>query len=453
MASTTDSRLCSAFSVGAALVVLTLLAAGTAVAAQAPGVDWRRSDWFPVHPTNGPQTKAMSGEDWWYDHENSYDGSRALQGHIVAGYSSFINWTVSELPFGGCVSSQLRAPDVCEFESPGNVKGDIAMTMALIDPTGTTRFWIKKYGQGFFFRVIQTSDGGYLATGTSPSTRDFSGQPIYYNPGQMPGMVTDSFDLGNGCSLTGDNGKYRVAVVKTDALGNVQWQYSYGMQPYRNSNGVPQPVNAYEATGLGWDLIETPSGNFIIVGDTIDPQNTYLCGSANPRKLSRGFMIEVTPAGHWVSGQFLGPTNAPSTIAAITRVPTTGGDLYVLASNELFPTVAGNGYTGCNLFQKVVVRAVAATPAHPLIWQRTDFDLPIPANATESQRTDGVEVSGSGEILLPIIEQCTGCLYSGYNTGLAKVFRLDAAGQIAGASTVGNVTAYDLKLDVTPTPD
>lgn len=454
MASTAGLRLRNVFSIGAALIVLTLLAEGATAAAQAPGVDWRRSDWFPVHPTNGPQTKAMSGEDWWYDHDNSYDGSRALQGHIAAGFSSFINWTASELPFGGCVDSQPGAPDVCAFESPGNVRGDIAMTMALIDPSGSARLWIKKYGLGFFFRVIQTSDGGYLATGTSPSTRDFAGQPIYYNPGQTPGMITDSFDLGNGCPSTGGDARYRVAVVKTDALGNVQWQYSYGMQPYRDAFGVPQPVKAYGATGLGWDLIETPSGNFLIVGDTIDPQNTYVCGNNNdPQRLSRGFVIEVTQAGHWVSGQFFGPTDAPSTVAAITRVSTSGGDRYVLASNELFPTSSFNGYTGCNLFQKVVVRAVGTTQALPLIWQKTDFDIPIPANETTSQRTDGVEVSSSGEILLPLIEQCAGCLYSGYNTGLGKVFRLDSSGQITGASVVGQVTAFDLKLDVTPTPD
>ncbi len=47
-----------------AIVLLTVLAEG-ALSAQAPGVQWRRSDWFPTHPTAGPQTQDQSGEDWW----------------------------------------------------------------------------------------------------------------------------------------------------------------------------------------------------------------------------------------------------------------------------------------------------------------------------------------------------------------------------------------------------
>ena len=434
-----------AVSIGTGFIGL-LLFAVSAFAVQAPGVQWRRTDWFPTHPVTGPQTQAMSGEDWWYDHKNSYDGSHALQGHITAGYSTFVNWTPTEWPSGGCVASTLNEPNCDDFESAGNVKGEIAATMALIDPTGTNRFWFKTYNLGLFFRVIQTSDGGYLATGTSFSTRDFNGQPIYYNPGQSPGNVTDSFDLGNGCPLTGGDEVPRVSLVKTDALGNLQWQYTYGMQPYRDANGVPHPDDAYNARGLGWNLIETSSGNFIVVGETLDLQHPTGCGDDSP--LSRDFLLEVTPDGHWVSGQFLGPTDGPSNISAIAKLATATGDRYVISSNEWF-----NDPKGCPLFQRVVAREIDGTPAHSLLWLQTNFDIPVPENETLNQRTDSVEVGSSGEILLPIIEKCDGCLYASFNTGLAKVFRLNGSGEILDASEVGTVTAYDLKLGVVPTSD
>lgn len=433
-----------------AFVVLAL-AAGSA-AAQAPGIDWQRSDWFPVHPTDGNQAAAASGEDWWYDHDNSYDGSHALQGYIAAGFSTFVNWAPSELPFGGCFESSLDAPKCEHFESAGNVRGEIATTMALVDREGQKRIWIRKYSVGYFTRVIQTSDGGYLAVGTSPSTVDLEGERIFYNPGQTPGELTDFFGPGNGCSA-GDGGKYRVVAVKVDKLGQKEWQYSYGMEPYRDQNGNPQAATAYGASGSAWDVIETPSGNFLIVGDTYDSHHSYFCGSGAPNALSRGFLIEVDKLGHWVSGNFFGPVDAPSTVDAIALLRTPAGDRYVLASNELFPTTAVNPFTGCGLYQKVTVRCVDAAPGHPELWQRTNFDIASPADENQSQRTDGIEVNASGVILLPLIEKCTGCLYASTNRGLAKVFQLDAAGQILGSSDVGPVLAFDLKHDLTVTAD
>lgn len=443
-------------SIAAALIVLSLLA--DSASAQAPGVQWRRSDWFPVHPVTGPQTQATSGEDWWYDHKNSYNvTTNALQGYIAAGFSSFVNWTPSELSVGGCVDSHLHAPNCNELESTGTVTGALASTLALLPADGTAPLWFKMYHLGFFFRVIQTSDGGYLATGTSSSTRDFLGSPIYYNPGQTPLQTTDSFDLGDACLLTG-GGKDHISLVKTDAYGNVEWQYLYGMEPYRDGNGNSDADDAFAATGLGWDVIETPT-SFIMVGGATDLHHTYFCGSNN--LVTRGFLIEVTKTGQWLSGQFLGPTTVSGNASAIARYSTGSGsgakDHYVISSNELFPGGGLNGYTGCNLFQKVVLAQLDGTPAHLQEWKVTDFDIASPQNETSSQRTDDVRISNStssgNQILLPIIEKCTGCLYAAPNSGTGKVFRLDTSGQIVGFSDVGTVSAFDLKLRVTPTPD
>src|SRR5436309_75280 len=79
-------------------VVLTTSILCVPAAAQAPSVDWRRSDWFPSFPplSSIAQSQNASGEDWWYHHANSYNGSNELQGYIAAGYSSFRNYVPIE---------------------------------------------------------------------------------------------------------------------------------------------------------------------------------------------------------------------------------------------------------------------------------------------------------------------------------------------------------------------
>lgn len=427
-------------------VILALLTGG-ALFAQAPGVQWRRTDWFPTHPVTGPQTQDQSGEDWWYDHKNSYSGSHALQGYITAGFSSFVNWAPNDVSLGGCVDAPLNGPDCSELETQGNVTGGIKSTLALIDPAGTTRFWFKAYNLGFFYRVIQTSDGGYLATGTTTSTVDFLGKPIYYNPGQAAG--SDRFTPGQGCPLIDGGGKSHVTLVKTDASGNVQWQYLYGLQSYRDFFGNPDPDEAFEATGLGEDLLETSNGHFIVVGSLSDPHYSYSCNGS--KGLSRAFLIEVDATGSWVSGRYLGSTTELTDATAISQYSNQGKDHFLVSGTEFFTGAAPNGYTGCKLFQKVVLQQLDGTKDHAQEWRATDFDIASPASETASQRTDDVQVSTSGQILLPIIEHCTGCLYAGFNSGQAKVFRLNKDGQTLATSDLGTVTAFDLKLRIVPT--
>jgi len=53
--------------------------------AQAPDVEWRSIDWAPTG-WNGPVTQGQSGEDWWYNHTNSYDINGNLNGYLAVGY-------------------------------------------------------------------------------------------------------------------------------------------------------------------------------------------------------------------------------------------------------------------------------------------------------------------------------------------------------------------------------
>lgn len=416
---------------------------------QAPPVQWQRSDWYPTNPNTGlSQTRDASGEDWWYDHINAYDTSGALVGFLAAGYSSFINYTISESSTGGCLQSSLGAPTCSELETTGNVKGYPVQTLALISPDGATRAWYRKYNSDWFNRVIQTSDGGFLAIGVTDATRTPAGAPIYYNPNQHLGSTTDQFTNPTACTL-GDN-KRHIALIKTDASGNIQWQFIYGFQPYRNGSGVPDPATAYSSTGEGWDVVETPAGHFKLVGNATDRNYTYTCNNQTTF-VNRAVIIEVASNGYWISGNLLGPTSAPSNATGIAKYMNSGTLEYVVSGTEMFQGSSFNPYTGCNLFQKVNLMQFDDPQSTPS-WTVTNLDY----SPTASQNTFDVQISvnnGNNEILLPAIVNCDGCLYAATNVGEGKVYRLNVTGQVISTTSIGQVKGYDLRLGVTPTTD
>ena len=443
------------------LLAAQLIVAHSASAQQAPAVDWQRTDWYPTLPWGPSQSQAQSGEDWWYDHKNSYvvptSSNPIPNGHICAGFSSYANLLLGdESGSGGCnqPSWDPHSPFCEDFEDGTHRRGTIQATLALIPPNGGPATWFKMYNDGTFYRVIQTSDGGYLAVGHTAATRTggSTGAPFLYNPNQSAGQVTDQFGVNMGCQQPGEN-RGHMMLVKTDSSGNVQWQYLYGMQAYRDSNGNPDPVSAYKSDADPSGLIETDSGNIRIVGNAPDPNAPqYPCGGQ--QILRRAFMMEVNgQTGYWNWGAFYGPTTAPSNFAAITKYGTGSNLKYAVSGTEMQPHGSPNAYTGCDLWQEAYVILFDSTGPPPTqIWKKGGFPN---SQATFSQRTDDIQISTSGNILFPIIIDCQGCLYSGYNSGEAQVYRLDPNnnGNILGVSNLAQVTAYDLKLRIHPTAD
>ena len=108
--------------------------------------------------------------------------------------------------------------------SPSTNKG--SYWLVKFDPLGNT-IWDQEYGgtnSDELFTMEATSDGGYILGGWSNST---------------DGDVSNSI------------GKLDAWVVKTDALGNVEWERSYGTTDHDKVI----------------DIKETPNGNFIIAGN------------------------------------------------------------------------------------------------------------------------------------------------------------------------------------------
>lgn len=405
--------------------------------AQAPAVDWKRTDWLPFIPgTNTPITQNGSGEDWWYDHLTSV-GQSGIDGILCAGYSTVPNWWLSETSLGGCLESVAGDPECTDFETPGNQKGSIMSTLAMVNTNGSGYQWYNSYLEGFFNRVIQTSDGGFLAIGATANTRvSTTSAPIYYNPGESPGDVTDQFDLGVACAA----GTYvrHIVLVKIDHAGAVQWQYIYGMTPYRQGNTL-QPDRAYAALGEGWDVVELPTGEFAMTGYAMDP----------PNGITREFLIKVDAGGQWLWGSFYGPNDKGSTGKAITTYGTGPGLKLVVSGHELFTGSVASPFLSNGLFQKAFLKQYDASGSGAPTTHEWAIDNVDP-DYTASQSTHDVQiqVNGNNDILWPIITHCENCLYAGFNSGQGKVYRVNTSGGILGSTDFGTVTAYDLKMRV-----
>jgi hypothetical protein len=432
-----------------------------------PRLAWECSHWYPNNPSLAygpapsgtlPRAQKASGEDWWYDHKNSYDSNGRLIGYIAAGYSQFVQWAPSELPGGGCLLTQLGIADCQELESVGNVDGGIVATMALTDSNGSV-VWSHAYEPGYFTRVIQTSDGGYLAIGRSYGTLAPDGTPLAYNPGQPegcmagnPSSISNAFSPGKGCPLNGGSASPHLLLVKTDSTGMVSWQHLYGIQPYDD------PRDAYDANVDAWDVTETPEGNFITVGTTVDPNSNFLCNGSGsyPRSLNRGFVIEVDRHGMWRWGSFLplspansqGPSfNNPSIVTAITRQVGVPGVPYNY--------VISGWYTTSECRQRIFAIQFSEPtsppppcPALPIVWQNFYVALVVPEAGDQS--TFGIQIAsrpGPVVILLPAVVNISG------NEGDATVYSLDGNGTLLASTPITHAKAFDLRLMVVPTAD
>jgi hypothetical protein len=407
-------------------------------------IEWRHSYAFPTYPGDGAQSPEASGEDWWYDHANSFIAGTP-NGYICAGYSGFVNYTLSEAATGGCLASTLHDPDCNEMEDDNHIKGDVLATLALVSSDGATPTWYRTYGEGYFRHVIQTNDGGYVAIGVSSATRTPGGNPLFYDPNRDPGNPTDAFGSAAACTL-GANVTHML-VVKTDASGAVQWEYLYGMAPYRNGG---DPSTAYASMSEGWGIVETPTHGFMLVGNAAAP-DSYFC--AKNKVVTRACVIEIDANGAWIGGDYYGPTDLPSNAAAITKYADGGGTHYVVSGTEMFHDPPNyNGYTGCDLYQRVTLNQFG--PNWPLAAQWTIGNIDAGALHDRSQATYGIDYQPLGPVILfPVITQCIGCLYGAYNRGDARIYRVGTDGTLNGFADLGTVTAYDLELSVVATPD
>ncbi len=125
-----------------------------------------------------PQSRAESGEDWFYGHENIMIGGN-FGGFITAGYSSWPNcwWAGPEYCSrpNPLIGEPLNnngdwRPNIEEFEKVDYRKGHTRGLVAQVDPDGE-EVWYRHLFPGQIWNAIQTSDGGFLCAGVAYTSR------------------------------------------------------------------------------------------------------------------------------------------------------------------------------------------------------------------------------------------------------------------------------------------
>jgi len=117
-----------------------------------------------------------------------------------------------------------------------------------LDLNGDT-LWSKNYGgtgNEWFYQIVQSNDGGYLAAG-----------------------YTDSC---SGCAITFGQGGEDIYLVKTDANGNLKWSYTYGTShsEYAFGHCLTKTMDGgYIITGQGGSGAQSATGIFLLKIDSM----------------------------------------------------------------------------------------------------------------------------------------------------------------------------------------
>lgn len=126
-----------------------------------------------VQNLGAPQPRTSTGEEWWFGHSNGLDNGVTV-GVITAGHASWPNcyWKGSGCSLsladeiGTSTTSFSPRPD--ELEKPDHRKGETRGMVSRLDLEGEL-IWSRKLLPGQLFNAIQTSDGGFVATGITYS--------------------------------------------------------------------------------------------------------------------------------------------------------------------------------------------------------------------------------------------------------------------------------------------
>ena len=196
-----------------------------------PGVDWHRTFWLEDNSLGTNVSRNQSSEDWTYSVGQIKEGADVV-GYVCAGYAHDPNLTTS-------------SPDLERFECTNWGIGTIYCRMYTLDLQGN-KVHDEIYGGGVFYKVIHTSDGGFLAVGRT----SLCDEDIGYNPYTGTAGI-ESYEIPCG-------GQQHAYAVKTDEDLQVEWQYIYGYEQ-------DDLEIASDARTWAMEVVERPNGNFVLL--------------------------------------------------------------------------------------------------------------------------------------------------------------------------------------------
>ena len=436
-----------------------------------PGVEWQRGYSPNVDPffSGGPLLipEEHTGEDWWYDHKNAYTNG-IHDGYICVGYCSIVNEEIVEP--SGCIPERISThPNDCRLDYPYipniyNTNTSSSLTNPIFGSTKLTYIsrtdlngnvlWTKMFDHGEFFRVIQSSDGGFVAVGNTRSSVDIfkNSVPLIYNPtiSNPAGQVTPC-DLA--CSYLGvpmDGPKKQVYVVKIDGSGKLIWKYRYGYYSTSDDKFCGTANDGYDIVELG----TPPNLYYRVVGSSTTREKNQLPGVERNFFNTNGYILDIDYHGNKINdvvitspglippGQF-----AANTFNAIEKsVNSSGQEIvaitgnYGLVNRVLSPfwdidaalvyypggSVSMGNVTGYS-FNLLGYNTFGGNPS-------TSFDLVFDAN---------------NNLLIPVLFNGVGRVYDG------EVLRYDPilSNPINHYGLNGPFCAFDMKMGITNTSD
>ncbi|WP_019039407.1 hypothetical protein [Psychroflexus tropicus] len=192
------------------------------------------------------------------------------------------------------------------------------------------------------YAAIQTEDGGFIQVGHSES---------------------DDFDI------TDPKGSYDVWVVKTSEDGDLDWQQNFGGSSIE----------------IGYDIIKTDGGNYLLVGDTRSTDKDV----SNPRGSADVWIIKFDPEGELIWEKTYGGSDFESGRSIVAL----GNDEYFVTSSSQSLNAQLDFNYGMNDVWNFIINGNGE-----LIWQKTTggSQLDLGNDAARNARGE-IFVVGSSE--------------------------------------------------------
>ncbi|WP_083261407.1 right-handed parallel beta-helix repeat-containing protein, partial [Crocinitomix algicola] len=430
-----------------------------------PKVAWRYHD-IQARITNSPiavqhiadikgatNSFVDSGEDWWYDIQNIYEGGVHV-GYILCGFTSWqnISFDESELAINpGCRIKPLSSVDCDRPIVDDREIGPKVTTVGRYDLQGNM-VWCRAqvHAEEGAMAITTTSDGGSIFTGWSESTRTLSGEPIYYNPTSSD-PDTDVNDHISDCL----DYRFKMIVGKVDANGNTEWVHAYG-----NDLGIPElDEEILSTSSIGYDVIEIKGSDpvqYRVVGRcedmTIPPSGGV--------RYTKGFVVDIDEDGLILNKSLIGNGAGYTDFREIIQSKDDLDEFYVTGYGQ-DNTTNGLGTGHEAILIKIDENQVQQSFGNTT-WNGTDAFIESPTSSTENNVGWDVKMLENGKIVWAYLDNATNGLGGGFeNYGNAKILLIDPSDESYTTIDMGAVNTYgfsefrafDLKVGLTETQD
>ncbi len=442
-----------------------------------PEVHWRKIEWPEWDSETGqPVSQENSGEDWWYDHKNTYDANGVQTGFIAVGFhygvNRLINYDIRDLDnngtYEGCdycdAASESHIVEL--FETPTIKRRCGRAIMMQFDMHGRCK-WARNYNAGEFISVIQTSDGGFLALGYTSTTinapvniqNNYSSMApsyinansyLFYNP--IMGQNLTHFDCQNTLATSKlpsayDNRGSRPFLVKTDANGLIEWNYQYGGQDFYTEENA-----AFSQKMGSGDIVETDNGDFLIIYST----KKYNASVPDDKNNFQSYLISISEEG-FVNWKI--PVIGPSfELSSIAKNPTNTNKFAISGVKYYSPVQANtNEYNKSVVVAEITLNASGFSTNWSIngnVYREIGGAAQFPSAIGKGAKNTDVDYKSNGQIIFPYIDDCFPCGGAGHNRGIGKILILNSNnGSISSVLDIGPINAYDFQMACTPTSD